>query len=136
MNSILHLHIFPCSSSHCSPLFLFTFFFQSQLPPSFVSLLLDRYTSTIVTLDYSIRILHPIFTVLHHISAAMHSTQMALKLVALAAAVSASPFALPQGVTSNIAPKESAPAGCKATHGGMFGIAMEPVKGMKRSAYF
>jgi hypothetical protein len=48
-----------------------------------------------------------------------------LALIALAAAVQASPFAFPQGITAAIPPKGSAPPGCQPSYAaGTFGIAV------------
>ena len=50
--------------------------------------------------------------------------QFTLALVALAAAVHASPVAIPQAVTAIITPSGSAPPGCTPTYAGSFGIAV------------
>jgi len=55
--------------------------------------------------------------------------QYAAVLLALAAAVKASPVAFPQGVTANIAPTAPAPAGCTPNYSGTFGIAVAAITG-------
>lgn len=55
--------------------------------------------------------------------------QYAAALLALAVAIKASPVALPQGVTANIAPTAPAPAGCTPNYSGTFGIAVASITG-------
>lgn len=47
--------------------------------------------------------------------------------LAALAAVQASPFPRPQGVTANISPQAAAPSGCTGAYSGTFGIVVQNV---------
>ena len=58
---------------------------------------------------------------------------LAAALAVLAATAEASPF--PQGVTARLPAHGQTPAGCHASHDGVFGMTVVPVKGKAKRRY-